>query len=112
MRQIDLHKLTDEARFNGFHAMLLIWCTLVALLDGYDIVVAGAALPSIMKQMGVDAASAGFMLSSAIVGMAIGAVLFGTVADRIGRRSAIAICVAIFSVFTALAHKEWTDGHR
>jgi AAHS family benzoate transporter-like MFS transporter len=103
MRQIDLHKLGDEARFNGFHAMLLFWCTLVALLDGYDIVVAGAALPSIMKQMGVNAASAGFMLSSAIVGMAIGAVLFGTVADRIGRRTAITICVALFTVFTALA---------
>ncbi|MCC8961383.1 MFS transporter [Bradyrhizobium sp. Pear76] len=103
MRQIDLHKLTDEARFNGFHAMLLFWCTLVALLDGYDIVIAGAALPSIMKQMGVAAASAGFMLSSAIVGMAIGAVLFGTVADRIGRRRAITICVTLFTVFTVLA---------
>ena len=103
MRNIDVHRLSDEARFNGFHAKVLFWCALIIIFDGYDLAVAGIALPSIMKDMGVSAASAGFMVSSALFGMMFGAIFLGTIADRIGRRWAIAICVLLFSVFTAAA---------
>ena len=103
MRHIDLHKLADEARFSGFHRGVLLWCALIIIFDGYDLAVAGIALPSIMKQMGVSATNAGFMVSSALFGMMFGAIFLGTVADRIGRRMAIAICIALFSVFTAAA---------
>jgi AAHS family benzoate transporter-like MFS transporter len=103
MRQIDVHKLADEARFNTFHGLVLFWCALIIIFDGYDLAVSGIALPSIMKQMGVDATRAGFMVSSALFGMMFGAIFLGTVADRIGRRWAIAICIALFSLFTAAA---------
>ena len=103
MRQIDVHKVADEARFNRFHGLVLFWCALIIIFDGYDLAVAGIALPSIMKQMGVDATQAGFMVSSALFGMMFGAIFLGTIADRIGRRWAIVICIALFSVFTAAA---------
>ena len=103
MRHIDLHKLADQARFNGFHRGVLLWCALIIIFDGYDLAVAGIALPSIMKQMGVSPTNAGFMVSSALFGMMFGAIFLGTIADRIGRRRAIAICIALFSVFTAAA---------
>lgn len=103
MRKIDVHKLSDEARFNGFHGRVLFLCALIIIFDGYDLAVAGIALPSIMKEMGVTAQSAGFMVSSALFGMMIGAIFLGTVADKIGRRWAIAICIVLFSVFTAAA---------
>jgi AAHS family benzoate transporter-like MFS transporter len=103
MRQIDVHKLADEARFNGFHGMVLFWSALIIVFDGYDLAVAGVALPSIMKEMKVDPTNAGFMVSSALFGMMFGAIFLGTIADRIGRRWATAACVALFSVFTAAA---------
>lgn len=103
MRHIDVHRLADEARFNRFHGLVLFWCALIIIFDGYDLAVAGIALPSIMKQMGVNATSAGFMVSSALFGMMFGAIFLGTIADRIGRRWAIAICLLLFSVFTAAA---------
>lgn len=103
MRQIDVHKIADEAPFNRFHARVLFWCALIIIFDGYDLAVAGIALPSIMKQMGVDPKQAGFMVSSALFGMMFGAIFLGTIADRIGRRWAIAICIGLFSLFTAAA---------
>ena len=103
MRNIDLHKLADEARFNRFHGLVLFWCALIIIFDGYDLAVAGIALPSIMKEMGVSPTNAGFMVSSALFGMMFGAIFLGTIADRIGRRRAIVICIALFSVFTAAA---------
>lgn len=84
MRQIDDHKLSDEARFNGFRGEVLLWCALIIIFAGYDLPVAGIALPSIMKEMGVTAQNAGFMVSSALFGMMFGAIF-------------------LFSVFTAAA---------
>ncbi|AQH04014.1 MFS transporter (plasmid) [Burkholderia sp. KK1] len=103
MRQIDVQKLCDEARFTKFHLLLLFWCALIIIFDGYDLAVVGIALPSIMSDMGVQATSAGFMVSSALLGMMIGAVFLGTIADKIGRVPAIVICLLLFSVFTAAA---------
>lgn len=103
MRHIDIHKIADSAKFNSFHGSLLLWCAIIIICDGYDLAVAGIAVPSIMKEMGVSAQNAGFMVSSALFGMMFGAIFLGTLADRIGRRWAIAICVALFSVFTAAA---------
>jgi AAHS family benzoate transporter-like MFS transporter len=103
MRRIDVHKLADEARFNGFHLKVLIWCLAIIIIDGYDIAVAGTALPSIMKEMGVTASTAGFMASSALFGMMFGAIGLGALSDKIGRRWTISICVFLFSVFTAAA---------
>lgn len=103
MRQIDLHQLADDARFNRFHGLVLFWCALIIVFDGYDLSVVGIALPSIMAKMGVDATNAGFMVSSALFGMMFGAIFLGTIADKIGRRWAISICVGLFSVFTAAA---------
>lgn len=103
MRHIDVHELSDKARFNRFHAGMLLWCAVIIICDGYDLAVAGIALPSIMKDMGVTAQNAGFMVSSALFGMMFGAIFLGTIADRIGLRKAIAICIALFSVFTAAA---------
>ena len=58
MRPIDLHHLADTARFNRFHALVLFWCALIIVFDGYDLAVVGIALPSIMAKMGVDATHA------------------------------------------------------
>lgn len=103
MRQIDIHQLADEARFNRFHVLVLLWCALIIIFDGYDLAVVGIALPSIIKDLGVNPTRAGFMVSSALFGMMFGAIFLGTIADKIGRRWTIAICIGLFSVFTAAA---------
>ena len=54
MRQIDVHQLADDARFNRFHGLVLFWCALIIIFDGYDLAVVGIALPSIMKDLGVE----------------------------------------------------------
>ncbi|EJL67553.1 MFS transporter, AAHS family, benzoate transport protein [Variovorax sp. YR752] len=103
MQSIDLHKLVDEARFNRFHAVVLILCAVIIVADGYDLAVAGIALPAIMSDMNVNPTTAGFMASSALFGMMFGAVGMGMLADIIGRRWALSISVLLFSVFTAAA---------
>ncbi|MEM5318285.1 MFS transporter [Paraburkholderia sp. JHI869] len=103
MRQIDLRRLVDNAPIGRLHFAVILWCGIVSVLDGYDLSIAGVALPSMMKAMGVSPATAGIMVSSALFGMMFGAIGLGTLADRIGRRWAFVLCVGLFSVFTAVA---------
>jgi len=101
MHHLDVHALASKARFNGFHRLILLLCMLIIVADGYDIAVMGVALPSIMKDMGVAPTLAGSMASASVFGMMIGAVLIGSLADRVGRRRAIIACLCVFSLGTA-----------
>lgn len=103
MTTTDVTVLADSARFNRFHGLVLLWCALIIIFDGYDLAVVGIALPSIMKEFDVSATQAGLMVSSALFGMMFGNVAFGSLADRVGRKPVIIACVVIFSVFTAAA---------
>ncbi|OXJ09241.1 MFS transporter [Burkholderia sp. HI2500] len=103
MRKIDLQQVVADAKLGRLHYVVLFWCALVIVFDGYDLAIVGIALPAIMGEMAVNPAKAGFMVSSALFGMTFGNILLGSVSDRIGRRRTTALCVVLFSVFTVAA---------
>lgn len=92
-----------KAKFNKFHGMLLFWGALLMLFDGFDLTIYGAVVPTLMKEWGISAVQAGMYGSYALFGMMFGALIFGTLADKLGRKKIIMICVFIFSVFMLLA---------
>ncbi len=54
------------------------------------------------KKWKMTAVQAGMLASTALAGMMFGAMLFGMLADKIGRKNVILICVTLFSGFTFL----------
>lgn len=102
MRTIDVHPIIDNARFSAFHWMIMAWCGLLLIFDGYDLFIYGVVLPVIMKEWGLSPLQAGALGSYALFGMMFGALAFGSLADRIGRKKGIAICFALFSGATIL----------
>lgn len=101
-RKLNINTLIDEAKFTPFHWGVLFWCLLIIIFDGYDLVIYGVALPLLMQEWGLNAVQAGLLASTALFGMMFGAMCFGTLSDKIGRKKTIMICVAIFSGFTFL----------
>ena len=83
-------------------ATVVAVCSLSITFDGYDLVVYGATIPSLLKERGIGPAQAGAIGSYALIGMLLGALLVGTIADRIGRRRALIACLVWFSVFMGL----------
>jgi len=67
-------------------------------LDGFDVLSISFASPGIAKDWGLDKATLGWVLSMELVGMAVGSVLLGGVADKIGRRPTILGCLVAMSV--------------
>ncbi|WP_312465899.1 MFS transporter, partial [Stutzerimonas kunmingensis] len=102
MRKVDVHEIIDNARFSRFHWLVVCLCALLLIFDGYDLFIYGVVLPVIMKEWGLTPLEAGALGSYALFGMMFGALVFGTLADRIGRKKGIAICFVLFSGATVL----------
>ncbi|MDX1725888.1 MAG: MFS transporter [Pseudomonas sp.] len=100
MRNIDVHEVIDNARFNRYHWMVMFWCALLLIFDGYDLFIYGVVLPVIMQEWGLTPLQAGALGSYALFGMMFGALAFGTLADKIGRKKGIAVCFLLFSSAT------------
>ncbi|NVK40599.1 MAG: aromatic acid/H+ symport family MFS transporter [Oceanospirillaceae bacterium] len=102
MRTVDVHTIIDDARFNKFHWLVLFWTGLIIIFDGYDLIIYGVVLPKLMAEWSLSPVEAGTLGSTALFGMMFGALFFGSLADRIGRKNTIMICVALFSGVTFL----------
>jgi benzoate transport len=66
-------------------------------LDGFDILSISFASPGIATEWGIDRAALGIVLSMELIGMAIGSIVLGGVADKIGRRPTILGCLMVMA---------------
>lgn len=99
---MNVNAVIDNAKFKPFHAIVVMWCLIIVVFDGYDLAINGVTLPLLMAEWGLTAVQAGMLASTALCGMMFGAMFFGMLADKIGRKNVILICVALFSGFTFL----------
>jgi len=72
-------------------------------LDAFDVMLYAFVLTTIMKEWNSSPAAAGFMVSVTLFASSLGGILFGAVADRIGRKKALMITVLVFSVCSGLS---------
>lgn len=80
-----------------------VWlCWLAMVLDGFDLVVLGTVIPTLIKtgELGFDAVGATFAATISLVGVGLGALFIAPLSDKFGRRKLLIACVAGFSVFT------------
>ena len=66
-------------------------------LDGFDVLAISFASPGIAAEWHIDRAQLGVVLSMELLGMAIGSITLGGVADRIGRRGTILGCLVVMA---------------
>ena len=73
-------------------------------LDGFDVLSSAFAAPGITKEWGIPRSELGIMLSAELIGMGFGSILLGSLADKIGRKPAMLICLVIMAIGMYLAH--------
>jgi benzoate transport len=74
-------------------------------LDGFDVLSISFASPGIAREWGIDRAALGFVLMMELLGMGLGSMLLGGVADRIGRRRMLLGCLAVMTLGMLMAAK-------
>src|SRR5277367_5810634 len=72
-------------------------------LDGFDVLAISFASPGIAREWGIDRAALGFVLSMELIGMGLGSILLGGVADKIGRRRTLLGCLTVMAIGMVMA---------
>lgn len=98
-----LQRFLDESKFKRFHYSLVFWCLLIISFEGYDLVVYGSVVPTLIKEWSLTPIEAGVIGSYGLFGMMFGSIILSLLADRFGRKKLLIISVIFFSVFTTLS---------
>lgn len=93
----------DDGPFTRPQVRIVLLCIAINTVDGFDILIMGLAAPELAREWHLTGAQTGLLLSSALVGMAVGSVLAGPLADRLGRRPLTIACLALSTAGMAAA---------
>ncbi|MEW2497177.1 MFS transporter [Streptomyces nodosus] len=96
--------LATTGRGRRLAVLVIGLCWLAVLFDGLDMFIYGSVLPHMLEQkaLGITPGQAGDLGSYATFGMLVGALTAGTVADRIGRKTLMVVCLTLFSLASAV----------
>ena len=99
---VNVTDLIDNRPISRLQLLVFGLCSLAALLDGADSQSIGVAGPLIAAELGMTMGSFTPALSAGLLGATIGALTFGALGDRIGRKRALVLAMLLLSVFTLL----------
>ncbi len=96
----DVTHAIDEGKFSSLQKTMYLLAALALVLDGFDGQMIGFAIPAIMQEWGVSRSVFSVAVASGLVGMAIGSVMAGVIADRVGRKPVLIGSILLFGAST------------
>ncbi|CAM2159840.1 MULTISPECIES: MFS transporter [Paraburkholderia] len=108
--ETDLPARLDRLPWGRFHVLIVVALGVTWLLDGLEVTLAGAVASALKTSpvLHVDNAQVGLAGSAYIAGAVLGALGFGWLTDRLGRRKLFFITLAVYLLATAATACSWS----
>jgi AAHS family 4-hydroxybenzoate transporter-like MFS transporter len=101
--RIDVAALIDGQKLGRYQLAVFALCVCFLFLDGFDAQMIGFVAPSLVREWKLNRIALGPIFTTGTLGFSLGAMLFGMLADRFGRRASSLWCLACFGVFNILS---------
>src|ERR1700692_1129742 len=107
--ETDIPSRLDALPFGRFHLLVIVALGITWILDGLEVTLAGALSggPQESSALGLSNAQIGLAGSCYLAGAVLGAVFFGWLTDRLGRKKLFTITVAVYLAATAATGLSW-----
>src|SRR3954466_3734459 len=102
MATFDVQEFIDRRGLSWFQVQVFALCGLIVFIDGFDTQAIGYVAPAIVKSWHVDRAALTSVFSAGLFGLMLGALSFGPIADRFGRKPVLVLCALFFGLMSLL----------
>jgi AAHS family 4-hydroxybenzoate transporter-like MFS transporter len=99
---VNITDVVDNSRIGGFQIGLFVLCAACLILDGFDVQATGYVAAALSKDLGLSGTEFSAVASAGLVGVLFGALLFGWLGDRYGRRPILVTATFCFALLTLL----------
>ena len=100
--QLNVDEIIDSRPIGKLQRRVVVICFFLAVVDGFDAASIGYVAPLLTEQFNIPPKMMGQLLSAALVGLMLGALLGSTLADRLGRKPVILGSIAVMGVGSLL----------
>ena len=107
--ETDIPARLDRLPWSRFHLLLVVALGVTWVLDGLEVTIVGSMGPMLQNKqaLGLTAQQIGTMASAYVAGAVAGALLFGWLTDRFGRRLIFNITLGVYVVGVLLSACSW-----
>jgi MFS family permease len=105
----DIPARLDRLPWSGWHWRVVIALGVSWLLDGLEVTVVGSLGPALQRDdtLGLSASEIGWAASAYIAGAVLGALFFGRLADRLGRKRMFLATLVVYLIATVATAFSW-----
>ncbi len=105
----DVPARLDRLPWSGFHRLVIAALGITWILDGLEVTLAGSVAAALQQspRLHLSAQQVGLTGSAYLAGAVLGALFFGHLADRLGRKRLFNITLGVYLLATALTAVSW-----
>jgi AAHS family 4-hydroxybenzoate transporter-like MFS transporter len=100
---VDVAEFIDSRGLGRFQIAVFILFGLFIVMDGFDVQAMGYVAPAVIDDWGIENSALTGAFTSGLIGLFVGAIVFGMAGDRLGRRRVLLASTLAFSILTFLS---------
>lgn len=93
--QLDPRDIINREPMSPFQIFAVVICIFLNALDGFDVLAITFAAPGIARDWALGPETIGIIISTGLIGMAVGSLLLAPLADKYGRRITVLLCLLV-----------------